>query len=31
MQPVIPHFANECLEKMDIKKKNFWPNYDEKI
>ena len=30
MQPVIPHFSNECLELInvfDVK----WPNYDEKI
>ena len=30
MQPVLPHFSNECLELMDIK--NFkWPDYDEKL
>ena len=30
MQPLLPHFSNECLELMDIK--NFkWPNYDEKL
>ena len=30
MQPILPHFSNECLELMNIK--NFkWPNYDEKL
>jgi len=30
MQPVLPHFSNECLELMGIK--NFkWPDYDEKL
>ncbi len=30
MQPVLPHFSNECLELMNIK--NFkWPKYDEKL
>ena len=30
MQPVLPHFSNECLELMDIK--NFkWPDYDDKL
>ena len=30
MQPVIPHFSNECLELMHIKKIK-WPNYDENL
>ena len=30
MQPVLPHFSNECLELMGIK--NFkWPDYDDKL
>ena len=30
MQPVLPHFSNECLELMDLK--NFkWPDYDDKL
>ena len=30
MQPVLPHFSNECLELMNIK--NFkWPKYDEEL
>ena len=30
MQPVLPHFSNECLELIDIK--NFkWPDYDDKL
>ncbi len=29
MQPVIPHFANECLELINIKDIN-WPKFDEK-
>lgn len=30
MQPIIPHFSNECLELMHIKKVK-WPNYDESL
>tara|TARA_B100000900_G_C20579226_1_gene716722 strand:- start:1943 stop:2314 length:372 start_codon:yes stop_codon:yes gene_type:complete len=30
MQPVLPHFSNECLELMDIKNFN-WPDYDDKL
>ena len=26
--PIIPHFANECLEKLEIKEMK-WPEYDE--
>ena len=30
MQPILPHFSNECLELMGVK--NYkWPNYDDKI
>ena len=30
MQPVLPHFSNECLELMEVK--NYkWPNYDDKL
>ena len=30
MQPVLPHFSNECLDLMNIK--NFkWPEYDNKL
>jgi len=25
MMPVIPHFASECLEKLNYKKEIFWP------
>ena len=30
MQPVLPHFSNECLELMDIKNIQ-WPEYDDKL
>ena len=30
MTPIIPHFAYECLDQLNIKKIN-WPNYDEKL
>ena len=30
MQPVLPHFSNECLELMNIKNFN-WPEYDDKL
>ena len=30
MQPILPHFSNECLQLMDLK--NFkWPDYDDKL
>ncbi|MEL0246918.1 MAG: leucine--tRNA ligase [Alphaproteobacteria bacterium] len=30
MQPILPHFSNECLELINIK--NFkWPDYDDKL
>ena len=28
MMPVLPHFANECLEMINTKKKLEWPTYD---
>ena len=30
MQPIIPHFSNECLELLHIKNIK-WPNYDENL
>ena len=27
MNPIIPHFSNECLKIMKVKKMD-WPNYD---
>ena len=30
MTPIIPHFANECLELLNIKKFD-WPRYDESM
>ncbi len=30
MQPVIPHYSNECLELINIKSAN-WPEYDENL
>ena len=29
MMPVLPHFANECLEIISTEKKLEWPTYDE--
>ena len=31
MSPVMPHFANECLEILKSENKNKWPIYDEKF
>ena len=31
ISPVMPHFANECLEIIKSRKNNEWPTYDEKI
>ena len=31
MMPVLPHFANECLQNINIDKDIKWPNIDEKI
>ena len=30
IQPILPHFSNECLELMNIKDSK-WPEYDEKL
>ena len=30
MLPIVPHFANECLELMNSKK-NYWPDYNETL
>ena len=29
--PIIPHFANECLEINKYKEKLIWPKFDEKL
>ena len=29
--PVVPHFANECLEMIGKKQEKHWPIYDEKL
>ena len=31
MSPVMPHFANECLEILKSENKNKWPLFDEKF
>ena len=34
MSPVIPHFSNECIEKLDLKSKEspiFWPKINKNI
>ncbi len=31
ISPVLPHFASECLEKINIKNKIAWPEYDENL
>ena len=31
MIPIIPHFANECLEKNNFSKDLKWPDFDQKI
>ncbi len=31
MSPVIPHFANECLEVLNNKEKIIWPKYDKNL
>ena len=28
MMPVLPHFANECLEMINSEKALEWPTYD---
>ena len=30
MMPVIPHLANECLEKMNLNKDISWPLIEKK-
>ncbi len=29
--PVIPHFANECLQEIGIRQEVLWPNYDKSV
>ena len=29
--PVIPHFANECLEGLNKNKNNIWPQYNDNL
>ena len=31
MSPVIPHFANECLEIIGVKDDIFWPKINKKL
>jgi leucyl-tRNA synthetase len=31
INPVIPHFSNECMELINIKEKMLWPKIDEKF
>jgi len=31
INPVIPHFSNECMELINIKEKMLWPKVDEKL
>ena len=31
INPIIPHFSNECIEMMNIKDKMHWPEVDEKF
>jgi len=31
INPVIPHFSNECMEMINIKEKILWPKVDEKF
>ena len=31
MLPVIPHFANECLEVIKIKGQNLWPEFNKDL
>ena len=31
MMPIIPHFVDECLEKLNVNEKPSWPKYDEKL
>ena len=29
MMPVLPHFANECLEMINVNQELKWPTYDQ--
>ena len=31
INPIIPHFSNECLEQINFEGKIIWPSYDEKL
>ena len=31
INPIIPHFSNECLEMINVKEKIQWPEIDEKF
>jgi len=31
ISPVVPHFAEECLNLLDIKRKNLWPEVNESL
>ena len=31
INPIVPHFSNECLEQINFKGKIIWPSYDEKL
>ena len=31
LTPIIPHFSNEALEKINQNEKIFWPTYDESL
>ena len=31
MNPIIPHFSNECLEMIDYRDKITWPDVDKKF
>ena len=29
--PLVPHIANECLEKLGAENVEFWPKFDKKL
>ena len=31
IMPVVPHFANECLDNLGLNKELNWPSYDKKL
>ena len=31
IMPVVPHFANECLDNLGLNKELHWPSYDNKL